>query len=146
MWYPLKDKQSIKHLLTKYDGFHDSCLKEMMIHTNSYVDEDYHMQVEPTMTAYFYFQSQLDLPYPVIEMKFEDVVECHLIPNSKYFDAIVLDVTLAIYNGAVYWANSPDFTPEKPIYQKGLYWISAKQAFWRPMEKGFGSDNRYIFS
>jgi len=146
VWYELTDKKSVKNLLNQYDGFHDSCLKEMMIHTNSFVDEEYRMSVEPTFTAYLYFQSQCELPASTIEMKFEEVIECHLMPHTRYYDAIIFDVKIAFFDDAIYWANSADFSPEQPHYQKGLYWLSAKKVYWRPIEAVLGSENRYIVS
>ena len=46
-WIEVKDSKDIEILLDKFGGFHDSCLKELYMWTESYVDENLSMGMSP---------------------------------------------------------------------------------------------------
>ena len=65
-WIEVKDSKGIENLLEKFGGFHDSCLKELYMWTDSYVDENSSMGVSPELdtNVQILFQRQFRATLP----------------------------------------------------------------------------------
>lgn len=94
-WYPMdwieiKDSKDIENLLDKFGRFHDSCLKELFMWTESYVDENLSMgmSTELDTNVRILFQRQYHDP-SAIEILFEGVTQFHVVPSPINYDSII---------------------------------------------------------
>ncbi|MEK4229626.1 hypothetical protein [Solibacillus sp. FSL H8-0538] len=143
MWKELCGQNEIEELLEGFGYFHDSCLKEVLIHSNSFVNNELSMSVDPTAVAYLVFQRQFNVGYSVIEMKFEEVEQFCLNPCPKNYDAIIFSATIFQIEDTFYWSNDEEFSPEEIKITKWLHWISAKKVMWRALDNALGDSKRY---
>lgn len=72
IWNELNDSNDIEKLLKTFGGFHDSCLKELYMWTESYVDENLSMtmSIDLDTNVRILFQRQWDNP-SAIELLFD---------------------------------------------------------------------------
>jgi hypothetical protein len=57
-WIEVKDSKDIEKLLDKFSRFHDSCLKELYMWTESYVDENLSMGMSPNSILMYEYISK----------------------------------------------------------------------------------------
>ncbi|MGJ7913827.1 hypothetical protein [Neobacillus sp. LXY-1] len=144
-WIEVKDTKDIKKLLDVFGGFHDSCLKELYLWTDSYVDDNLSMGMSPELdtNVRILFQRQFRDP-SAIELLFEGVTQFHIVPSPINHDSIIYDVKLVLQKGLFYWADDFDWKPED--YTLGTNsWISSKSLKWRDASSWMGKQNRYGF-
>ena len=82
-WIEVNDSEDIENLLEKFGGFHDSCLKELFMWTDSYVDENLSMGVSAELdtNVRILFQRQFRDP-SAIELLFEGVTQFHIVSKG----------------------------------------------------------------
>ncbi|EST12652.1 hypothetical protein [Sporolactobacillus laevolacticus] len=63
-WKEIKDSKDIENILYLFGGFHDSCLKELYMWTESYVDENLSMRMPTELDTHarILFQRQVHNP------------------------------------------------------------------------------------
>ena len=112
-WIEVKDSKDIEIILDEFGRFHDSCLKELYMWTESYVDEDLSMAVASGLDTEerILFQRQFRSP-SAIELLFEGVTQFHISPSPENYDSIIYDATLIFHKGLFYWANQYDWKPK----------------------------------
>ena len=142
-WIEVKDSKDIENVLDIFGGFHDSCLKELYMWTESYVDEDLSMGmwVELDTNVRILFQRQYRDP-SAIELLFEGVTQFHIVPSPINYDSIIYDVKLILHKGLFYWADDYNWDPEDYTLDTNS-WISAKSLKWRDASTWMGKQNRY---
>ena len=142
-WIEVKDSKGIENLLEKFGGFHDSCLKELYMWTDSYVDENLSMGVSPELdtNVQILFQRQFCDP-SAIELLFEGVTQFHILPSPINYDSIIYDVKLILHKGLFYWADAYDWEPEDCSHHTNS-WVSAEHLKWRDASSWMGKQNRY---
>ncbi|WP_100489307.1 hypothetical protein [Sporolactobacillus pectinivorans] len=142
-WREVKDHTGIKNLLDTFDGFHDSCLKELYMWNESYVDEHLSMSMSTDLdtNVRILFQRQFHHP-SAIEMLFEGVIQCHIIPAPINYDCIISEATVIKHEGLFYWVDDTDWKPEDAAYRSAS-WISSKALKWRDVSSWMGKQNRY---
>lgn len=142
-WIEVKDSKDIENLLDKFGGFHDSCLKELYMWTESYVDENLSMGISPELdtNVRILFQRQFHDP-SAIELLFEGVTQFHIVPSPINYDSIIYDAKLILHKGLFYWADDYDWEPEDYSLDTNS-WISAKRLKWRDASSWMGKQNRY---
>ena len=141
-WIELKDIDDIKGFLEIFGYFHDSCLRELLMWTDSYVDNDLSMKVGlgfDTKVRMF-FQRQSNAP-SAIELLFEGVTNFHLKPSPENYDSIIYDANILLKDGTFYWADSVEWTPNHN--DEEVTWISAKKVKWREVSHWMGEERRY---
>ncbi len=138
-WVDVKNNKDIEDVLDKFGYFHDSCLKELYMWTDSYVDENLSMSVSPELdtNARMLFQRQANNP-SAIELLFEGVTQFHIVPSVS----IIYDAKLILHNELLYWTD--DFDWEPGANRNGTNsWIAAKSLKWRDVSSWMGKQNRY---
>lgn len=142
-WVEIKDNIDIKNLLNKFGGFHDSCLKELYMWTESYVGENLSigMSDELDTSVRILFQRQYRDP-SAIELLFEGVTQFHIVPSPINYDSIILDANLIFHKGLFYWADNYHWNPEDYTPDTNS-WISGKSLKWRDVSSWMGKQNRY---
>ncbi|WP_339147191.1 MULTISPECIES: hypothetical protein [unclassified Sutcliffiella] len=142
-WKELKDRNDIYNLLETFGEFHDSCLKELYMWTESYVDESLSMGMSTDLdtNVRILFQRQNDNP-SAIELLFEGVTQFHIVPSPINYDPVIYEAKLILHEGYFYWADDLDWEPN--TYTQGANsWISAKNLKWRDVSSWMGKRNRY---
>jgi len=154
-WLPLDSAQPIDDLLTRFNGFHDGCLREMALATESYVDERHAMAVPGHLdtAALLYFHGQ-GKQLSAIEMRCEGISHLKLRPTPEGDDSIIAYGTVQLDGArcrlAVYFMGGPltgppngwlavkPSPPEDPDLE-----IIAERMEWRPLPNTFGNTLRY---
>ncbi|MCM3707070.1 MULTISPECIES: hypothetical protein [Cytobacillus] len=103
-WVEIKGNDDIKDVLDRYGHFHDSCLKELMMWTESYVDHSRSMRVGDGLDTkiQMLFQRQFLNP-SAIELLFEEVTHFQLKPRAENDDSIIYDAVLMLRENTFYW-------------------------------------------
>ncbi|WP_026692340.1 hypothetical protein [Peribacillus kribbensis] len=141
-WIEIKGNEDIKKLLEIFGNLHDSCLKELLMWTDSFVDKDLSMGVGLGLDTNIrmLFQRQSINP-SAIELLFEGVTQLHLSPSPENYDSIILDAILLLQDGTFYWADAYDW---KPIsHDDEVTWIASKRVKWRDVSNWMGDNRRY---
>lgn len=105
----VKALNDIEELMEKFDGFHDSCIKEMKYVSEAYVNKM--GEIHPVNTirkVEMVFQSQL-ARYKTIEIQFEKISRMNLEPCNKNYNCIILGASLKKTENTFYWAAWENF-------------------------------------
>ena len=126
MWTEIKNELDIKNLMEDYDYFHDTCIRDIYITTEDFVDNDRYMCFKNTFTISMLFQRQAK-NNSVLELKFESVKDMN-INHLPHFSTLNDDeATLIVNNDLFYWANRKNWN----IGKNNAMWISAEKIYWR---------------
>ncbi len=154
-WLPLDSTQAIDDLLTQFNGFHDGCLREMALATETYVAERHSMAVPGHLdtSALLYFQGQGER-VSAIELRCEGISHLKLRPTPDNHDSIIAYGTVQLDDDrcrlAVYFMDGPltgplngwltvePSPPEDPDLE-----IIAQRVEWRAVPNTFGNRLRY---
>ena len=155
MWIELDSRAAIEDLLDRFDGFHDGCLREVALATETYVDAEGAMACPGHLdtSALLYFQSQYE-QLRAIEVRCVGIAQFRLRPTAENCDSI-LAAGLIVQEGE--WCrlsvsfvggpltgppNSavllPAPSPEDPDLE-----VVARSIAWRPLEGAHGERLRY---
>ncbi|MEH6940031.1 hypothetical protein V7056_19630 [Bacillus sp. JJ664] len=140
-WKEIKTSDDIKKLQMVFGGFHDSCLKELYLWTDSYVDEDLSMAMTSGTNVRILFQRQFENT-SAIELLFEGVKQFHMSPPPEDYDSIIYGASLLIEDELIYWANDSSWSPTNNI-DYDVSWISSKRLRWRDVSSWMGEKMRY---
>lgn len=140
-WNEIKTTDDIKNLQMLFGGFHDSCLKELYLWTDSYVDEELSMAMSSGTNVRILFQRQFE-NFSAIELLFEGVTQFHMTPSPEDYDSIINGATLLFEDELFYWTDDSSWRPKKSIdYDVNL--ISSKGLKWRDVSSWMGEKMRY---
>jgi hypothetical protein len=142
-WYEIKDNKDIDYLMNLFGSFHDSCMKELYMWTNTYVNEDLSMHVSSELdtNVRMLFQRQFSNP-SAIEIVFHGVTQFHLVPSPINHGSITYDAKLVWHEGLFYCTDNYDCKPEDLPNGKDN-WISAERVSWRDVSSWMGKESRY---
>ncbi|PEI90320.1 hypothetical protein CN679_18005 [Bacillus pseudomycoides] len=140
-WNTIKTKEDIENLLHLFGGFHDSCLKELYMWTDSFVGEDLSMRVLSGTNVRILFQRQYENP-SAIELLFEGVTQFHLTPPPENRDSTIFGASLLLQNNLFYWADDIGWKPNE-VTPYEISWIAAKSVKWRDVSSWMGDKMRY---
>lgn len=142
-WNEINDEEDIIKFMDTFGWFHDSCLKELHLWTDHWVDKDLAMSISPNLDyrVQILFQRQ-DKGPSAIEMLFEEVTRLHIIPSPENYDSIIFGATFVLKDSTFYWAGDEGWIPEDPS-KYGVNWISSKKVRWRDASEWMGSELRY---
>jgi hypothetical protein len=155
MWIPLSSAGAIADLLTRFGGFHDACLREVALATETYVDERRAMACPGNLdtSALLYFQRQSE-DFPAIELRCTGVTQFRLRPTPDNCDSIIVDGTVATDGGrlrlAVCFVGAPLRGPPNTLVQlpdRSLedpdLEVLAQSMAWRSLNDALGNKLRY---
>jgi hypothetical protein len=155
LWIQLDSQPAIEDLLERFNGFHDGCLREVALATETFVDERGAMACPGHLdtSALLYFQSQSE-HLPAIEIRCVGISQFRLRPTGDNCDSIISYGTVAQEqarcrlavsfvggpltgppNGAVWVSPAP---PEDPDLE-----VVARSMAWRPLADARGEGLRY---
>jgi hypothetical protein len=131
-WQVLSSVADCNQLLNKFGEFHDSCLREMHLWTEHFVDDNLSMSVSAGLDsrAKLLFQRQFREP-SAIELLFEEIVELRIEATEENYDSIILDADVQLIDG---------------LYQfdaDGIVRIASRRLSWRDASQWMGSTLHY---
>ena len=138
-WHTLQSQPDVDRLMHTYRGFHDSCLKELVVQTREYVDERLAMHFDNRTVVKLRFQSQYS-ENSTLELLFEDIVAFNWMQDERNADpghTIILEAVCRWENDMVYWAEDIDWALDAAD-RNDYRWVAAKQARWRTVTAGSG--------
>jgi hypothetical protein len=155
MWIPLSSSGAIEDFLAKFGDFHDGCLREVALATETYVDERRAMACPGHLdtSALLYFQRQSE-DFPAIELRCMGVTQFRLRPTPDNCDSIIVGGTVATdgerlrlavnFAGAPLtappntWVELPHRSHEDPDLE-----VVARSMAWRSLNDALGDKLRY---
>ena len=142
-WNPIASEADVERLLDVFGAFHDGCLREAHVWTETYVEDDLRMHFlgDVGTCVRILFQRQFRDP-SAIELLFERVVAFHLRPAPPNYDSIIYDAAMSLVDGVYYWAESSDWSPTSPSRDSST-WIAAKTVSWRDASGWMGDALRF---
>lgn len=155
MWIAIDSQSSIDRLLRDFGGFHDSCLREVSIGTETYVGENLAMSCPGHLetSAYLFLQSQ-NRSLPAIEIKCERVTGIKITPTPDNCDSIITGGSITsdgkTYRIALNFMSGPMTGPpnswisiQKKPYTEPDIEFTAESISWHPVDNGLGKQLRY---
>lgn len=142
-WNKINSSTDIENFMDLFGGFHDSCLKELYMSTETFVDEDLSMSMSVNLDTCVrvLFQRQ-DRDPSAIELLFKGVTHFHIHPREDGQDSIIYGAKLVLKEGLFYWAEDEDWQIDQPFLHP-VSWISAKEVHWRDASSWMGEEQRY---
>lgn len=129
----IKNKADIDELMSEFDSFHDSCIKEISYESGSYVDKDRAMYpFDDKRGLTIVFQSQ-GAAFRTVELKFEGLIRLNLLPRKENYDSIIFEASLIEQNGVYYWSEWGNFNLNEENDSFGT-WLAAKKVSWCYMQ------------
>jgi len=127
MWTEVKDQAGVDDLMGKFGYFHDTCIRDIYISTQDFVDEKRAMHFDNVLTVSLLFQRQ-SKKNSVLELKFEAVKKMDYEWLFEYGSTLIdEEATLKIENNLFYWADTSDWT----VGNNDAWWINGERIFWR---------------
>ncbi|HUJ17899.1 MAG TPA: hypothetical protein VL197_07890 [Nitrospirota bacterium] len=155
MWISIDSQSSIDRLLHEFAGFHDACLREVSIATETYVAENLAMSCPGHLdtSALLFLQGQ-NRSLPAIEIKCERVTGIRVNPTPDNCDSILAGGNITTdgktYRLALNFMGGPLTGPpnswvsiQKKPYTESDIEVTAESIAWRPVENGLGKHLRY---
>ena len=142
-WIPLTSQADLDQLTLTFGDFHDGCLREVHIWTESFVDTEMRMSVASDLDTRVRLLIQRQWRDPsAIELLFEEVTTLHLRPSQQNYDSIIMCALMLLRDGDFYWAEDADWSLESPK-RDDVTWIAAKKVSWRDVSEWMGPDLHY---
>ena len=133
-WTKVETQADADALMKVFGGFHDACIREAHLATGYWVAEDLHMRcaAELDNNIQFLVQRQFTNPAAVL-LLFEEVTRFNLVPATENMDSIILDATVLVRDGTIYWSVEGGWAPDGENCD-AVTWISAKRLRWRAVD------------
>ena len=127
MWTEIKEQAGIDDLMRKFGYFHDTCIRDIYISTEEFVDEKRSMSFNNVLTVSLLFQRQ-SRENSVLELKFEAVKKMDYEWLFEYGSTLIdTGATLKIEDNLFYWADDLNWT----VGNNDAWWINGERLFWR---------------
>lgn len=142
MWHEIKNNNDITNFMNTICSFHDSCIKEMKYLSGAYINDDLSMYpVNDIRTLMVIVQRQFP-ENPTIEMEFKGLKYLHLLPCDDNYTCEILDSTMLLKDGCIYWCDCGT-VPEMDLdHYKGTM-ICALKLRWRSIDNCMGQKEFY---
>ncbi len=133
----IDNQESIDYLMNQFNGFHDSCIKEVKYVSGAYVSKNGAINpFDSTKTMTIIFQSQ-GANIRTIEMKFDGIVRFNLCPKGEMEDAVLYGASILYYNGLIYWSSLYDVKLSE-LEDCDSTWVSSERISWRALDNCLG--------
>lgn len=155
MWRQLTSEGDVASLMHAFGAFHDSCLKEACVSTESYVATNLSMSCPGHLhtNAHVLFQRQFK-PVSVIELFFEQLTHFTLSPSPEGCDSIIHYARVTLEGGifsliGTFTAGPLRLPPGTPsgVWQRqpgtGEFRVAGRRLSWREAPGWLGSETRY---
>lgn len=143
-WEEINEQNDIDQLMRLFGGFHDSCIKELYMWTDHYVNKDLSMSVSANRDHRVRLLIQRQNTDPTaIEFIFDELVQLCVNPSAENYDSIIYGAAFYHRDGLFYWANDSKWNPDEPYKFSNVNWICSKKVKWREVSDWTGKTLRY---
>jgi len=143
MWYEISSVKEVNDFMEKINFFHDSCIKELKYSSGAYVNDKYEMYpVNDRRILNVVFQCQRE-GNGMFEMEFQGLRYLKLLPLDEMYTCEILDATMFIQKGLIYWYDCGGLSEEDLNDYTGTV-ICASKLRWRPIFNRMGDQEFYI--
>lgn len=155
MWIALDSQQAVDDFGDRFGDFHDACLREVSLATETYVDEQGGMACPGHLdtSALLFFQSQ-NQSLPPIEVRCTGVTLFVLRPTAENCDSIIQSGRITLADGrsrlSVSFLGGPLIGPPDSVmllptrsHEDPDLEVVAQSMAWRPLEAALGDQLRY---
>ena len=143
MWKQILDNSSIERFMNEMDFFHDSCIKEMWYISGAYVNENRGMHAINSARSLRIIIQRQSKEYPVIELEFQKLKFLRLLPNDENYTCEILDSTLLMSDGYIYWMDWGGLAASDIESYTGTI-ICAETLSWRSIDRHLGAEFYYL--
>ena len=141
MWQKINNDNDVRRFMSKMYYFHDSCLKELKYLSGAYVNENSMHAINDCRILSLIIQRGFD-DYPMVELEFSGLKSLKLFPVDEKYTCEILDSTMFIKDGYVYWCDHTIYPGTELDNSTGVL-VCAKSFRWRPIENHMGSEEYY---
>ena len=142
MWEAIRTSDEILRFMEKMCYFHDSCIKEMHYISGAYVGEGFAMYpLNDRRVLRVVIQRQC-AKNAMIEMEFQGLKCLKLAPADEDYTCEILDSTMIIKDGNIYWCDCGDLSEADLGAYEGTL-ICAAGFRWRSIENHMGEKEFY---
>ncbi|MBQ7761142.1 MAG: hypothetical protein IJ400_03695 [Clostridia bacterium] len=142
MWETIATNDEILKFMEKVCYFHDSCIKEISYISGAYVDENLSMHpLNDRRVLRIVIQRQYE-KNSMIEMEFQGLKHLKLFPCDESYTCEILNSTMIMKNGAIYWCDGGDLSKSDLDDYAGTL-ICASKLKWRSIENHMGEKEFY---
>jgi hypothetical protein len=141
-WKEVRTQGEADALMEFFGHFHDSCIREAHLLTDSWVSPTLSMScgIGPDADIRFLIQRQFKNP-SAIELLFEQVVRFNFVAAPENYDSIIMDAALLVQGDTIFWSPEGDWKPDKSGRDEST-WVAAKRFRWREVH-WLGAEVRY---
>jgi hypothetical protein len=142
-WIEVTSQADLDRLMDTFGDFHDGCLKEMRLWTETFVQPNLSMTIGMGWDyhAHFLFQRQWNNP-SAIEIGFDEIRSINIVPSPPNYDSSIFGATLILKDDIFYWAETGNWRPDDPVCNE-ITWIAANKLKWRDASEWMGETMRY---
>jgi hypothetical protein len=142
-WIEVSSQADLDELMDTFGSFHDGCLKEMRLWTETFVQPSLSMSVGLGWDhhARFLFQRQWATP-SAIEIQFDEIRGINVAPAPPNYDSSIFGATLLLLDSVFYWAEVGIWKPDDPDCND-VTWVAAGRMKWRDASEWMGETMRY---
>ncbi len=153
-WTTLDSQDAIDSLLDEFGGFHDACLRQILIGSETFVADNLGMACPGHLdtSALLFLQSQ-NRHLSAIEIKCEHVTGIRVTPSPDGCDSIITSGDI-VREGDVYrlalsfiglpLRGEPNSTISVPERDQPEIEVTAQVMAWRPVPDGLGERPMYV--
>ena len=142
MWETISSSDEISRFMERVYDFHDSCVKEMSYISGAYVGNSLSMYpLNDRRILRVIIQRQFD-ENSMIELEFQGLKYLKLFPVDPYYTCEILDSTMLLKDGNIYWCDCGDVTEDDLDNYEGTL-ICASKLRWRAIENHMGEKTFY---
>lgn len=144
-WHEIKTQSDTDYLMERFGGFHDGCIREAFIWTETWVNSDLSMSISPKLDVSMRLHIQRQYRNPMaIELFFEEVTRINIVPKPENCDATILAATIVVRDGLIYWSPFRNWDPSM-VDSNVETWVCAKKLKWREVDHWIGPSLQYGF-
>lgn len=144
-WHEIKSQSDADHLMERFGSFHDGCIREVHIWTDTWVNPDLSMSISPGLDVSMRLHIQRQYRNPMaIELFFEKVTRFNLVPTPENCDSIIIAATMIVRDGLIYWAPLGNWDHTIANCDNDT-WVSGKKLRWREVDNWIGKNVHYGF-
>lgn len=143
MWKSISNNDEIIRFMENVCFFHDSCIKEINYISGAYVDADLSMHPLNNRRVLRVVIQRQYKKESMIEMEFQGLEYLKLFPDDESYTCEILDSTMIIKDGKIYWCDSGILSESDLDKYTGTI-ICATKLRWRSIENHMGKKEFYI--
>lgn len=143
MWHKINNENELIQFMEEVSYFHDSCIKEISYLSGAYVTNKLSMfPINNCRKLRVIVQRQFE-NLSTIEMEFIGLKQFNLIPVSDDYTCEILDATMVMKDGCIYWCDCGELSKDDLDNYEGTL-ICSSEFRWRSVGNCLGEEYIYF--